>query len=735
MDTKSFYLMHIDHRQVGLIVFFLLLMVSKTKASAVPFTRAPEELFFAFDERVTVVSRLEEKVSEAPGTVIVITQEMIQQRGYTDLVDLLKDVPGFDIQERIGGQDGGTYVIPRGIWGNNKLQVLLNGIPLNPMNGTHMVFGHQLSLWHLKQVEILYGPASAVYGADAFSGVINLVTERPSKVGKEGVTAVRVGQNDTYEAYGIASKSFGPKSGIRLYAHGYRSNDFNMRDEYKNKLIDNGFGEKTHIYDSNRPYETPEQDYDFFFDGELSDWRLFGEYLYTRQPNNIQTSYYSGRSQLKKDKAEIRTFSIALENTRDFSDSLTLKSLFNYQYYELDPTSDYGRYTFDNYIYERSKAGEWREQILWRPIERTDLGLGLSVRRVSTFPYINSRTIFDEGDKFDEFPVKMVEIPGIGLVDVPPIRERDYWTYGVYAQASHDVTTKLKGIFGVRYDWDTFNHDKTVNPRIGFIFSPCDASTVKLLYGTAFISPSAYFRYKEWLGTNYVHLPPDVVGKKLEPEKISVYEINFLRRFSQFSMNLATFYSEAKDIIQEAGGKLSGVTLYQDEVKSLGDAVAEYPINTGRQRTFGLDLMINGDVTKTISYRLWYSFLNARSEVDGDTFDSPKVSTHKFGLGLTLRPIERLLIDLRSRWWSGIHTLPDNPLYHGGKIKGALILDAHISYHLPIEGVELKFDARNLLNVDYYTAGAQNEDHRFGGSLPMIPQRPRELYLELTFRY
>ncbi|WP_141674227.1 TonB-dependent receptor plug domain-containing protein, partial [Dissulfuribacter thermophilus] len=697
------------------------------------FKEAPEELYFALDEIVSVVSRIEEKRSEAPGTVLVITRDEIRERGYRDLVDLLKDCPGFDIQERIGGQDGGTYVIPRGIWGNNKVQVLLNGVPLNPMNGTHIVFGHHLSLWHLKQVEILYGPASAVYGADAFSAVINMVTDEPQKRPDELELSYQMANHDTFESYGLFSKKFGEDSGASLYIHGFRTNDFNLRDEYKNHRIDNGFGLKTPIYELDKPYETPEQDLDIYFDSKFGHWRLFGEYLGTRQPNNIQTIFYTGRSQLKKDKAELRTLALALENLVNFSDYFFLKSLVNYQYYILDPDSDYGRYSFDNYIFERSKAVEWREQLQWKGDEGTDLSLGFAVRRVSAFPYINSRTPFDEGTKYEDFPIIKIQTLDDRIIDIPPIVEREYWSYGLFSQLTRKISDSVKGVVGIRYDWDTFNHENSFNPRIGLIIKPWEKDTFKLLYGTAFISPSPYFRYKEWLGTNYAHLPPDVMGTKLKPERLKTFEIAYIKRLNFAELNISAFYSITKDAIQEAGAQVSGNTLYLSNGEVIDNAVIEYPINSGKQRTFGIDLLFTGRVSKCLSYRAWYSFINARTKLMGKTFDAPKVSTHKFGFGLTLRPSNSLLMNLRTRWWSGIHTQPGNPLFHGGKIKGKCIVDAHLSYKTPIKRVEFTLDAKNLLNVDYFTAGAQSEDHRFGGSLPLIPQRPREIYFGLTY--
>ena len=70
----------------------------------------------------------------------------------------------------------GAHVIVRGIWQNNKILVLYNGHKITSPEGKDFIFGrHNWSLANVKRVEFIYGPASALYGADAVSAVINIV--------------------------------------------------------------------------------------------------------------------------------------------------------------------------------------------------------------------------------------------------------------------------------------------------------------------------------------------------------------------------------------------------------------------------------------------------------------------------------------------------------------------------------------------------------------------------------
>jgi len=59
---------------------------------------------------------------------------------------------------------------------NNLILVLIDGIQINELNSGGFYGGYQYSLQNVKQIEVVYGPSSALYGTNAISGIINIIT-------------------------------------------------------------------------------------------------------------------------------------------------------------------------------------------------------------------------------------------------------------------------------------------------------------------------------------------------------------------------------------------------------------------------------------------------------------------------------------------------------------------------------------------------------------------------------
>ena len=137
-------------------------------------------------EGVSSVSKMTESVPEAPATVIVVTGEQIRQRGYQDLEEVLHDLPGFDIS-RINGQSY-SNIYQRGYRSNatNRTLFLVDGVEQNDLHSNIAHISRQFPLTNIDRVEVVYGPASTMYGANAFLGVINVITKDPDDVIKEG---------------------------------------------------------------------------------------------------------------------------------------------------------------------------------------------------------------------------------------------------------------------------------------------------------------------------------------------------------------------------------------------------------------------------------------------------------------------------------------------------------------------------------------------------------------------
>jgi outer membrane receptor for ferrienterochelin and colicin len=141
-----------------------------------------EELSLAdlLDRRVSIASAGRvQRIEEAPSVVSVITDEDIRRMGARTVSDVLRTVPGFDVTARSIGSD---EMVVRGKrpYEDSDVLILVNGQRLNDaVTNQVMYFNRSLPLGNVRQIEVVRGPGSAVYGAYAFGGVVNIVTHTP----------------------------------------------------------------------------------------------------------------------------------------------------------------------------------------------------------------------------------------------------------------------------------------------------------------------------------------------------------------------------------------------------------------------------------------------------------------------------------------------------------------------------------------------------------------------------
>ena len=138
----------------------------------------PDALFFQEIPSVVTPARMEQRPWHSPSTVTVIPEEKIRKWGARSVADLLRHVGGVNVR-----QYGMNHLVaPRG--GNNdvyifNLLVLLDGIPVNDPILGEFDLGPDFPVEMIKKVEVVRGPGSSLYGANAYSGVVNLVTRAP----------------------------------------------------------------------------------------------------------------------------------------------------------------------------------------------------------------------------------------------------------------------------------------------------------------------------------------------------------------------------------------------------------------------------------------------------------------------------------------------------------------------------------------------------------------------------
>ncbi|MDX9875016.1 MAG: TonB-dependent receptor, partial [Spongiibacteraceae bacterium] len=159
--------------------------------------------------RVTSAAGFEQKITEAPASISVITQEALQQKRYTDLARALEDVEGIDARQGTG-KTGGLNISVRGLPSEYTL-ILIDGRRQNPagniapngFNDSTSSFIPPLSA--IERIEVIRGPMSTLYGSEAMGGVINIITK---KVTESWSTAISL--DHTFQEnrdYGEATKT------------------------------------------------------------------------------------------------------------------------------------------------------------------------------------------------------------------------------------------------------------------------------------------------------------------------------------------------------------------------------------------------------------------------------------------------------------------------------------------------------------------------------------------------
>ncbi len=135
---------------------------------------------------VVSVSKKEENVSEAPATVILLSAKEFKRRGYNDYEQVLHDMPGFDISRSNGNLY--THAYQRGYRSinTNRTLFLVDGVEENDLWSSNVYLSRQYSVSDLKGIELVYGPASTMYGSNAFLGVINIIHNQPQDMVKHG---------------------------------------------------------------------------------------------------------------------------------------------------------------------------------------------------------------------------------------------------------------------------------------------------------------------------------------------------------------------------------------------------------------------------------------------------------------------------------------------------------------------------------------------------------------------
>lgn len=199
-------------------------------AEAVDAAYPKRELLF-FEEIPIVISatKIEQPITESPSSISVITAEDIRRSSATNIADLLRRVPGIDVL-RISPSD--AQISARGFNESNNNDVLLL---IDGRSAYVDFFGIvawdalPIVLEEIERIEIIRGPGSALYGANAFSGVINIITKTPEQA-KGTTLSATVGEFDSFTWTFMNADVF-DRWGYKVVASWDEGNSFGDREE------------------------------------------------------------------------------------------------------------------------------------------------------------------------------------------------------------------------------------------------------------------------------------------------------------------------------------------------------------------------------------------------------------------------------------------------------------------------------------------------------------------------
>lgn len=130
--------------------------------------------------KTSVASKTEKSTRESPGIVTVITKDEISKMGARDLIDVLSMVPGFNFAHDVQGVVG---LAVRGNWAHEgKFSLMVDGQEMNELLYSSTQFGNHYPVDHIKQIEIIRGPGSAIYGGFAELAVVHIITDKGADI-------------------------------------------------------------------------------------------------------------------------------------------------------------------------------------------------------------------------------------------------------------------------------------------------------------------------------------------------------------------------------------------------------------------------------------------------------------------------------------------------------------------------------------------------------------------------
>ncbi|MFM8900415.1 MAG: TonB-dependent receptor plug domain-containing protein [Burkholderiales bacterium] len=552
---------------------------------------------------ISLVTGNRQPLRRAPAVATVITAQDIAAMGATDLDEVLESVPGIHVGRNNQGYNP-LYII-RGIYSefNGQTLVLQNGVPM-----TSMFIGNRGNIWagfpvsNIARIEIIRGPGSALHGADAYAGVINIVTKSAADM-RGSEIGLRVGSFSSREAWAQHGTKWGDVD-VGGYLRVEHTDGFKrIVDADAQTQLDGLFGTRASLAPGS--INTGREAVDANVEFGLGKARLRVGYK-LRDKVGTGAGAASALDPVGQGRAVRGNVDFSwndIELTPNWKLGLT-GSWFYYSNefpspLQIFPPGAFGG-SFPNGAL--GAPNTWEKQLRlavsatyggWQG-HRLRLGLGADdldmyrTQELKNFTLISSGPITGlptptPGAQISEFPV----------ADSFSTPQRRRVVYG-YVQDEWSFARDWTLTGGVRHDQYS-DFGGTTNPRLAVVWDAGVNLTAKLLYGRAFRAPSFSEQYS-------INNPVLRGNPALQPEVIGTTEAVLSWQASRDSqIQLSLFKYQMKDIIR-ATTVAGGTQQYN---------------NAGRQTGHGFELEATQDVSRNLRATAHYAYQRSTDKTSG----------------------------------------------------------------------------------------------------------------------
>ncbi len=641
-------------------------------------------------------------LDKAAAVATVITEEDIVAMGATDLDQVLETVPGLHV-----GRSSQTFPPKYNIRGitsqyNSQTLVLINGTPV-----TDLVFGNRNNVWggmpvkSISRIEVIRGPGSAMYGADAFAGVINIITKSRKDINGT-IGGVRKGSFDTSASW---------------VEHGGSYDGFNISivlehettDGWKEIVTRDAQSNLDDLFNTNAsfapgPVNTMKDMLDARIEIDYENSRLRLGY---QGRSNVGTG--PGLAQALDPNGRFGSERITADYTytlKDLSPDWGVEGRLSYFYNTQDPEEN-------PWIFPPGAfGGAFPDGFIGNPgykihnarfdINSTFRGLDKHLIRIGAGTFW--------GDVYETTETKNFNpdfSPRAGIEDVSDteevwLPEEDRTTYHAFIQDEWQFADNWQLTSGVRYDHYS-DFGSTTNPRLALVWATTDSITTKLLYGKAFRAPS--------IAELYVTSNPISLGdKNLEPEEIDTYEFAFSQQLSsELSYTSNMYYYKIKDYIS-----------FQD----IGSG-AKQAQNFGKRNGYGFE--IEADYKPSNTLRLLSNYAYQKSEDDKTDTDVGEAPNHQFYIRTEWSPEQNWMITPQLNWVG--KQKRSNSDARTEALSSYTTVDLTIRQKNIVDKLDISLSVHNLFDRAVF------EPSEAEGLVNDFPMAGRSLYAELAYTF